>query len=162
LSSPAAVLQLKRRSPSVFAGARARLLGDKPQQRQIMHIDAHDSSSIHAQSSPARGKDPNVNDFVGRIVIMLEQLMSKLDAIQSCLTDHMKPWLTVEEIAELTGRSPFTVRRWITEGRISATRIAGTGPRGRLLVARAELDKLIAEGLGAHLPGVAVDGMSAE
>jgi excisionase family DNA binding protein len=54
----------------------------------------------------------------------------------------------VEEVARLVGRSAYTVRRWIAEHRINASRIADTGPRGRLLIPREEVGKLISEGKG--------------
>ncbi|QDT16379.1 helix-turn-helix domain-containing protein [Alienimonas californiensis] len=57
-----------------------------------------------------------------------------------------KPLLTVEEVAAEVGRAPYTVRTWINNGRLSATRVHGTGPRGRLLVRREDLEELLADG----------------
>jgi excisionase family DNA binding protein len=74
--------------------------------------------------------------------------------IRALLADTRKPYYAVEEVARLTGRSGYTVRRWIAENRIQATRVAGTGPKGRLLIPAGELDKLIATGLGSQVPTV--------
>jgi excisionase family DNA binding protein len=72
--------------------------------------------------------------------------------LQADLTGKSKSHLTVEEVAETTGRAAYTVRAWIKHGLISATRVHGTGPRGRLLVPREELQKLVDHGLGAAIP----------
>src|SRR4051812_741825 len=69
----------------------------------------------------------------------LGRLFDGLRAIRLLLEGKRKGHLTVEEVAGLVGRAPYTVRHWITSGRLKATRVAGTGPKGRLLVAREEL-----------------------
>ncbi|MFO0952628.1 MAG: helix-turn-helix domain-containing protein [Isosphaeraceae bacterium] len=79
-----------------------------------------------------------------------------LGSVLGTLSGRCKPHYTVEEVAELTSRSPYTVRRWVAEGRITATRLAEGGPRGRLLIARAELDRLVENGRGAAVPGTAL------
>ncbi|MEI7687898.1 MAG: helix-turn-helix domain-containing protein, partial [Planctomycetota bacterium] len=58
----------------------------------------------------------------------------------------------VEEVAELTGRSAYTIRRWISEKKLQAIRLRDGGPRGKLLIARAELERLIGDGKGAAVP----------
>ena len=86
---------------------------------------------------------------------MLEKIMATLEDISARLAGTRKDFYTVEEIAELTGRSAYTIRRWITEKRIHARRVAGTGPKGRLLIPRDQVDVLIASGLGEEIPSVA-------
>jgi excisionase family DNA binding protein len=86
---------------------------------------------------------------------MLKQILHELQEIRGQLAGSRKAYYTIEEIAELTGRSQYTVRRWVKENRIQATRVTGTGPRGRLLVARDQLDRLVASGLGAGVPAAA-------
>ena len=72
------------------------------------------------------------------------------------LAKRTKSHLTVEEVGEATGRTPFTVRRWIKEGRLKAQRVSGAGPKGRLLIAREELDALVRAGTGANVPDAAI------
>jgi excisionase family DNA binding protein len=90
-----------------------------------------------------------------RTVELLEKIPAILLAIsdiQRQMSRRQKDFFSVEEVAALVQRSPYTVRAWIKAGRINATRVTGTGPRGRLLVPRAELGKLIHAGLGDQLP----------
>jgi excisionase family DNA binding protein len=86
---------------------------------------------------------------------VLEQILAELRDVRALLEGAHKPLLTVEEVARAVGRSPFTIRRWIKDDQLKATRVAGTGPRGRLLIAREQLDNLIALGLGAEIPAAA-------
>jgi excisionase family DNA binding protein len=90
---------------------------------------------------------------------VLTQLQEVRDAVRSLnerLSTKTKPFLTVEEVAELTGRAPYTIRTWIKDGRIRATRVNGTGPRGRLLVARGELERIVEGGKGEDVSAAAI------
>jgi excisionase family DNA binding protein len=78
------------------------------------------------------------------IVARLNQLQETIFEILSRLDGTLKDPLTVDEFAELTARAPYTVRAWIKKGLLRAERVAGTGPKGRLLIRRDELKRLIA------------------
>lgn len=83
---------------------------------------------------------------------VLAEILDGLRDIREMLRGMRKDYYTVAEVAEMTGRTPYTIRRWLAEGRITATRIEGTGPRGRLLIARDQLQRLVASGLGGEVP----------
>jgi len=100
---------------------------------------------------------PYQPESAANLVELLNRVLSVLDEIRSLVKGAQKEYLTVEEVATLTGRSRYTVRRWITEGRLEARRMEGTGPHGRLLVGRAELAKLIDLGLGGHISAVMIE-----
>jgi excisionase family DNA binding protein len=87
-----------------------------------------------------------------RLAPVLAEILDGLRDLRDLLAGVRKDWYTVEEVGELTGRATYTIRRWIKEGRLKATRVSGTGPRGRLLVGREELQGLIAAGLGGDVP----------
>lgn len=87
---------------------------------------------------------------------VIRSVFSELRTIRTVLEGRLKPLYTVEEFAQLVGRDPYTVRAWIKAGKLRATRVAGTGPRGRLLIAREEVDRLVAGGLGGRVPESAV------
>ena len=117
-------------------------------------IDAHLSQSPtsnrqHAGSTQRPpGPSPGHQPPIGPV---LDYILAALDEIKDCLAGRTKSHLTVAELARQVGRSEYTVRRWITEGRITATRVAGTGPKGRLLIAREQLNKLVMAGSGTNL-----------
>jgi len=79
-------------------------------------------------------------------------LQKTVDGLRELLVGRHKDHYRVDEIAEMTGRSAYTVRRWIAEGKLQAIRLQDGGPRGRLLVPRAELERLIASGHGSNIP----------
>lgn len=83
-------------------------------------------------------------------------LERKIDSLYELLGHQRKGHYTVEELARLTGRSAYTIRRWISEGRLTAIRLAEGGPRGRLLIAHEELDRLVAAGKGGSIPASAL------
>ena len=91
----------------------------------------------------------------GPLAATLHEILGQLREIRFTLAGASKPMYTIDEVAELTGRTPYTVRRWVAEGRIEATRVSGTGPRGRLLVARDQLQRLVGVGLGGEVPPAA-------
>src|SRR5262249_52930065 len=110
----------------------------------------------HSGPRSAAGASPQCSDvdhlMDTSLRSTLDLIVRELGEIRAVLAGARKPFLTVEEFAEVTGRSAYTVRRWITENRIEARRISGAGPRGRLLIPREEIDKLILEGKGSTIP----------
>ena len=84
----------------------------------------------------------------------VEKILYELGEIRAVLAGVRKPYLTVEEVAQLTGRSAYTVRRWISEKRLEARRVAGIGARGRLLIASEQVNSLIRDGKGSKIPSV--------
>ena len=90
-----------------------------------------------------------------QVLELLIYLKVAVEGIREQLSAKRKDHYTVEEFAGLVGRTPFTVRRWVAEGRINAIRISGTGPKGRLLIARDQLDRIIESGLGTSIPDAA-------
>lgn len=85
-------------------------------------------------------------------------IISELREIKQAIASARKSHYTIDEVARMVGRSAFTVRRWISEKRISASRVPGTGPKGKLLVSREELSKLIDLGRAENVPDVVVAG----
>ena len=94
-------------------------------------------------------------DRLDEIVARLGDLQESMSEVMERLAGATKEILTVDEFAAQTGRAPYTVRSWIKAGRIKAERVAGTGPKGRLLIRRCELDRLIASGRGEMISGLA-------
>jgi excisionase family DNA binding protein len=86
----------------------------------------------------------------------LPALDHKLEALRELLAARRKEHYVVEEVAELTGRSPYTIRRWVSEGKLQAIRLRDGGPRGKLLVPRSELERLVASGQGKNVPETAL------
>jgi hypothetical protein len=74
-----------------------------------------------------------------------------MQRVQELLQRGQKDPVTVREFADLVCRSPFTIRMWIKRGRIEAKRVIGTGPRGRLLIDRNQLSRVIQAGRGSNL-----------
>ena len=91
--------------------------------------------------------------FTNKVPSLEKKLMSLHDLLAARRKEH----LVVDEVAELTGRSAYTIRRWITEGKLTAIRLRDGGPRGKLLIPRAELERLIAGGKGSNVPATALD-----
>jgi excisionase family DNA binding protein len=104
------------------------------------------------------GKVESLETMMGELFARrLPSLEGKLEGLRELLAHRRKEHYLVEEIAELTGRSAYTVRRWIAERKLNAIRLRDGGPRGKLLVPRAELERLIASGKGCQVPDTVID-----
>ena len=99
-------------------------------------------------------------DTAEQILAGLNGLRAEVRQIQEQLNGHRKDFLTVAEFGELVGRASYTVRRWVKEDKLRAIRVTGSGPRGRLLIPRGELAKLVDAGLGTHIPAIALRDQS--
>ena len=114
---------------------------------------------------PVNGNSDPVSQQFRELTINLREIINdhfrrieeKVDELHAVLAARRKDNYVVGEVAEMTGRSEYTIRRWITEGRLSAIRISDGGPRGRLLVPRVELERLIATARGRHVPESTID-----
>ena len=89
--------------------------------------------------------DP-ASDSIPLQLALLPVILASLTEVRQILTGKMKSHLTVEEAAEELGRSAYTIKTWIREGRLPAVRLSGTGPRGRLLIARDDISQLVNSG----------------
>lgn len=87
----------------------------------------------------------------------LHRLSAKIDGVHELLARRRKEHFLVEEVAELTGRSAYTIRRWISERKLHAIRLKDGGPRGKLLIPRGEMERLIESGEGAAIPPAVLD-----
>jgi excisionase family DNA binding protein len=123
----------------------------RPQHQQVGAGEVRPTSPALRDHRHARSEA--VTDFAP----VLSQILTALEEIRARLAGAHKPWYTVEEVAQLTGRSDYTIRRWIKEKRIEAIRVQDTGPRGRLLVAHDQLRRLTAVGLGSGIPDTHAD-----
>jgi helix-turn-helix protein len=80
----------------------------------------------------------------------LMQLAAYFEALLKDMAQQrmVKEWYTVEEVAEITGKAPYTVREWCRQGRIRAKKkVCGRGKGGEWLVGHDELTRLRNEGL---------------
>ena len=92
--------------------------------------------------------DLHAEECLANLIVEVQRVSQKVDEILSQMTGKAKAYYTSDEFANETRRSSYTVRRWIAEGRIRAERVAGTGPKGRLLIRAKKLAKLLQMGLG--------------
>ena len=102
-------------------------------QKQL--VDNHSSDALPA--------------WVREVMLQLGLLQAAVVDVRNIVLGRQKPYVSVREAAEQAGRSEYTIRRWISEQKLRATKVNGTGPNGRLLVFREDLDRLLQGGLGA-------------
>jgi excisionase family DNA binding protein len=92
------------------------------------------------------------SELITHLLGAIQEMRDAIFDIRERVSGASKTHYTVEEVAADVGRAPFTVRRWIKDGRLRADRVTGTGPRGRLLIPREEFQKLILSGKGTNIP----------
>lgn len=115
--------------------------------------------SVAVGDGPAAGPPGDLAPLIRQVLEVLPLIpliLAGVGDIRMQLSGLRKSHHTVEEVAEATGRAPYTVRTWIKEERIRAIRVPGTGPKGRLLIPHEELEKLVAAGLASRLSAAAV------
>lgn len=98
------------------------------------------------RSTPAADNRAGLDDRLDLVLTQIEHLRRDIAEMKSRDASRRKSHLSVDEIADQTGRSAYTVRRWISLGRLEAVRVSGTGPRGRLLVPAEQVDMLLRSG----------------
>jgi hypothetical protein len=109
-------------------------------------------SRQHRQfASAAPPSNATIEQLIAYFQANVNKLDSRLDEIRELVVGRSKEHLTVAEVAEMTGRSAYSGRRWISDGRLNASRVSNTGERGRLLVQRDDLKRIISGGLGQDL-----------
>ncbi len=100
-----------------------------------------------------RFTDPDIGEVSLRDLRMaIDEVAILVAELRDRLSGVWKSHLSVDEVASEVKRAPYTVRQWIRSGRLRAERVEGAGPKGRLLIPREELQRLIATGHGENIP----------
>lgn len=95
---------------------------------------------------------PNLIECYDQLATEVAEIKHVLHDVLGVLRGKSKSHYSTAEVAEAVDRSEYTIRSWIKGGLLRAVRVDGTGPRGRLLVPREELERLIQSGRGGSLP----------
>ncbi len=115
------------------------------------------AGSSYPATTPDRVRDElvNIRRAIEELRIAITGIQANLVQLGEILHRRVKPFLTVAEVAEIADVHPDTVRRWIRQKKLQATRVKGTGPKGRLLIDREALDTLVRCGLAGDIPATA-------
>jgi hypothetical protein len=120
------------------------------------------TSSGRDGARQAGTENPAPHEQLDALQDQVAALAESVRAIHDLLAGHQKSHYTVEEVAALTGRAPYTVRTWVRDGIVEAIRVHGTGPRGRLLGPREQLCRLVEGGSAAGSPASPPAGRRSE
>lgn len=94
-------------------------------------------------SPPPAAVDASARSNLAALTTTVEAVHRDVRQILDHALGRAKSHLTVDEVADEVGRAPYTVRTWVQQGRLKATRVHGTGPRGRLLIRREDFEDLL-------------------
>jgi excisionase family DNA binding protein len=89
-------------------------------------------------------------DMLPALEVRLSGIEAKLTQLLGSLANPkmQREWYTVDEVAELLGKRPYTVREWCREGRINATKRAEKRGGSELWsIAADEVERIRNEGL---------------
>jgi hypothetical protein len=82
----------------------------------------------------------------GELLQRLDRIESQIDLLVGQRT--IKDFYTTDEVAEILGKAPFTVREWCRHGRVKAEkRDCGRGNTKEWMISRAELERIKNHGL---------------
>jgi len=85
---------------------------------------------------------------LAEVKAMLEQLLKGQQELLRSARGINQDSYSIEELASMLGKAPFTVREWCRLGRINATkRKGGRGNAAEWNVARHEIERYLSEGL---------------
>lgn len=85
-----------------------------------------------------------------RTLVRIEEKVDRLQKDLRALKDGSddSEYVTVAEAARILRRSPFTIRRWLREGKLDGSKTID-GSKGQYLIRRKEVDSLLQE-VGHH------------
>lgn len=87
------------------------------------------------------------DNILEKLLAGQKEIIDRIFNIENAISlSREKEAYTVEEVAERTNRSVFTVRQWCNKGNIHATKVHGRGRQGEWRVSREELSRVEAEG----------------
>ena len=109
--------------------------------RASVQPDGHGVATIADQDMPE-------GEAIAHELRQLRLTMQKLDNTITTFCDQMqaerhKLFYSVKEVAELVGRSPYTIRRWVREGTIEGVHPDGTNSSA-IVIPRQQVEMLLA------------------
>jgi hypothetical protein len=92
---------------------------------------------------------PLFDVFLERIQELFDRLSRIEAAVDTLISQRtIKEWYTTDEVAEILGKAPFTVREWCRLGRVHAEkRSTGRGNTLEWIISHEELQRLRNHGL---------------
>ncbi len=112
-------------------------------------MGALQSVPVHKVRIPEeeRAKPATVERLQRALTSLRDELLGLVASLRDdpVVKPHDKANYTTAEVAERLGRSDYTVRSWIKDGRLKASRVAESGMRGRLLVPHSEIARLLSQ-----------------